>query len=41
VKKMSVDDLDVGKCPICGEEMIEKTDDLGQYIECEFCGYRE
>jgi len=36
---MSVDDSEVGCCPYCGGEMIQR-DDLGTW-ECEDCGYVE
>jgi hypothetical protein len=35
--EMSVDDLEVGTCPLCGGEMIN----YGSYSECEDCGYKE
>lgn len=35
---MSVDDLEVGKCPFCGGDMYE--DEEANYI-CEECGYAE
>jgi len=35
---MSVDDLEVNKCPLCGGEMFEDED--GNLI-CEECGYAE
>lgn len=41
---MSSDDLDVGKCPFCGGQMITMWDDeldKIEYYECEDCGYTE
>lgn len=37
-KKMSVDDLEVDYCPICGGDMIE--DEFGIPV-CDVCGYEE
>lgn len=34
---MSFDDLEIEKCPICGNNMI----DMGDYLECEECKYSE
>lgn len=38
---MSVDDLEVGKCPYCGGEIIHYSDAEGDWDECEQCGFRE
>lgn len=35
---MSVDDLDAGKCPMCGGNLIEREDG---WLECDSCDYRE
>lgn len=40
---MSCDDLDAGKCSMCGVgELIERYDSNGDlYYECDNCGYKE
>ena len=34
---MTIDDLEVDRCPFCSGEMIE----LGSFSVCEDCGYTE
>jgi len=35
---MTLDDLEIGECPLCGGNMIE--DEFGICV-CEICGYEE
>ena len=37
---MSIDDLDIGKCPYCDGELIEYWNGYDEYYECENCGVR-
>ncbi len=40
--KMSYDDLEIQRCPICGGAMIEMSPDyIEPYEQCESCGFRE
>ena len=34
---MSVDDLDAGKCPVCGGDLVERDG----WLECDLCNYKE
>ena len=38
---MSYDDVDAGKCPCCGGDLVERNLRGTDWLECEECSYRE